>query len=121
MLVACGLQKSQWSQSYYLNVGLHFRAQADAEHPRPEDCHLPLRADDLIASGPALQELLDFEHPVNGDDRETRVYLLLRDELSPLLIRAESVDGLAEMIADGSLPIWCVTMTARAALGLPPP
>lgn len=47
-------QKSNWSADYYVNVGLFFRAaDPSTERPRPVDCHIRLRVEDLGSDIPA--------------------------------------------------------------------
>ncbi len=116
VIVTCDLQKSQYGPSYYLNVGYYLRSTGDETHPRSSVCDIPLRAEQLVGDQSGLAELLDFEQPIADEDRSVRLYALLADRLTPHIKRGATVEGLKQMLADGSLRTYMLGGNAQAVL-----
>jgi hypothetical protein len=116
VIVTCDLQKSQYGPSYYLNVGFYFRSIGNETHPKSSKCDIPMRAERLIGGQSGLSELLDLDKPIADDDRSLRLYTLLSDRLTPQIKKGATVEGLKEMLADGSLPRTHLGGNAQAVL-----
>lgn len=56
-----GLQKSQWGNSYYLNLGIWLQTVAATDAPKPSKCHLQCRIDVLAGTPAELSEALTEE------------------------------------------------------------
>ncbi len=50
-ITVCALQKARHGPRHYVNVGFNVVTLGDP-HPRAEGCHLPVRAEQFIATGP---------------------------------------------------------------------
>jgi hypothetical protein len=123
-VTVCALQKSQYGPRYYVNIGCNFVRLDGQPHPRAEDCHLTLRVDDLLGTDAGVMELralLDLEIPMPERDREERLFEIFEDRLVPAVHLSATVAGLDDMTADGTLPDYTLTRTAREVLGLPIP
>lgn len=80
------IQTSQWSESYYFNVGVYFRALGSEMTPPEYHCHIRTRIPDLEYHPKKVErvnELADFEKA--GKDVERRI-LELKDIVFPLAI-----------------------------------
>jgi hypothetical protein len=118
---ACGLQKSQYGPSYYVNIGFNFTKLDADPHPHPEGCHLTVRIGEFISDAEELElcQLLDLEAPITDSVRESRLLEIFTGRLEPVVRRATSVDGLRSMVADGTLPDYMLTLKAREVMGIP--
>src|SRR5262245_38923985 len=63
------LQGSQWGPSFYINLGVYFRALGDRDQPTECHCHIRTRLGALVPDWRRLDALLDFEQPVLDDIR----------------------------------------------------
>src|SRR5918996_6667499 len=74
VVTACGLQKSQYGPSYYMNLGFNFTTLDADPHPHPERCHLRARIGEFVSDTEAreLRELLDLEASIADSARESR-------------------------------------------------
>jgi hypothetical protein len=112
------LQGSQYSPSFYLNLGVYFRAVGDRTDPLEHHCHIRTRLSDLVPDRQRLAELLDFERPVPGHIRFTELERLLVDHGLPWLELVATREG---ALAYGrSLPAGAAWVTRDGArfLGL---
>jgi len=65
------IQTSQWSESYYFNVGVYFRALGPLTSPAGHHCHIQARIPDgkfHVASVESYAELSDFDGLEFGAD-----------------------------------------------------
>ncbi len=63
------IQTSQWSERYYFNAGIYFRALGSLESPAEPHCHIRTRIPDSKLHQESIQlanELADFEHVEYG-------------------------------------------------------
>lgn len=58
------LQGSQWGWSFYVNVGVYFRALGGKAAPLEYDCQMRTRLDSLLPSRDRLLQVLDCEDPI---------------------------------------------------------
>ena len=123
VVTACGLQKSQYGPSYYVNVGFNFVALDPEPHPHPPDrCHLRFRIGQLIRDKKVVDELdllLDLERDMDEDRREGRLFSTFEEWLAPVVRRSTSVKEMRAMIEDGTLPGYMLTLKARQILEIP--
>ena len=96
------LQKSQYGQSYYVNVGFWLRVAGD-DHPPPEHhFHIRIRLNALLPDpGDEVEELLDLENGIPEPARRERLTQILRDMLQPFLERGSTLAGLRDMHKEG--------------------
>ena len=71
------IQKSQWGDQFYLNLGIYLRGLGNESRPTEYRCHVRCRAERLLEDEElqTLRECLDFDTPL---DREKR-YLQLEE------------------------------------------
>lgn len=63
-IAVIGLQRSQYSHAYYLNVAIWLLALGDAVAPREQTCHVRTRADRLVPDGEALTSALNLDERI---------------------------------------------------------
>jgi hypothetical protein len=124
VITVCGLQKSQYGPSYYVNVGFNFAGLDSDPHPHPERCHLRVRIEQFIRDEGQVAEvrgLLDLEREIDESVREDRLFEIFDEYLAPVVRRSSSVAGIRAMVADGTLPDYMLTLKARQVLEIPLP
>jgi hypothetical protein len=93
VIIVLGLQKSQYSLSYYVNVGWWLLPLGDAKFPKEHELHVRIRLDALLPDrADEAKALLDLERPI--ENRSERLRELLESGLRPTLEQTNSVEGL---------------------------
>lgn len=108
------LQKSQWGDQYYVNFAVWLLALGHAELPPQAQCHVRLRADDIVSSKVELRRLLDLD--VQVADRRAAFARVLADELLPFADEARTLAGLRRLARVKRLKNALVLARARALL-----
>lgn len=102
VITVLNLQKSQYSLSYYINVGWWLRALGDAKFPKEHELHVRIRLDALLPDeAEEVKALLDLERPV--ENRADRLREVLQSELRPILGHTGSVEGLRALRRESRL------------------
>jgi hypothetical protein len=107
-------QQSQWSDCYYLNLGLYLRALGPLTHPPEHQCQVRVRLDELVPDRHRLHRLLDFEDTAAGDGRVAELAALVGGYGVPWLVAHADEAAVAGLVAGGSVPL--VTVDAREHL-----
>lgn len=116
------LQKSQYGLSYYVNLGFWIDKLGKKQLPKPEDTHVHVRLETLLHDErERIGRLLDLETPIDDVTRVNELVEMFRQQLQPLLIRGQTIEGLAAMFEDGTLASAAVVVDARRVLGLSAP
>ena len=115
IIIVINLQKSNWNELYYINIGIWLNALGEASFPLHNHCHLHYRVESLF---PRQRELI-----YNGCYLEKGNIELLKDlttfiesELSPLLQECTNEARLKELFSQGSMENGLVTVEARRYL-----
>jgi hypothetical protein len=72
-LTVFNIQKSQWSDQFYLNCGIYLKALGDAQHPPEYECHIRERMDQLVPDAERLNRLLDFHWALGENTRLSEI------------------------------------------------
>jgi hypothetical protein len=80
-IAVIGLQRSQYSRAYYLNVALWLLALGEAVAPKEHTCHVRTRADRLALDADAISTALDLEQCVSDRSMALAGALARADEL----------------------------------------
>lgn len=113
-LFSFGLQRSQFADRYYVNVGVWLLGLGEAVHLAPHRCHAYGRF-----GGGEVEAALDFEATARAERDPVLLALKARD-LLPLAARCGTVNGAAGVLRSHALSAPIVRAEARAALGLDP-
>ena len=101
VVAVVNLQKSRYSQTYFLNIGFWIRELGENTQPQEHKCHVRSRAGSLWASrSPSPNELLSEDSSISDEDRIEAFRVLVREELLPLMIKGLTKDGLSELVSD---------------------
>jgi hypothetical protein len=112
------LQGSQWGPSFYVNLGVYFRALGDREAPCEADCHIRTRLDDLVPDPARDICLLDFEEPIQESVRFQELEVLIVGYGLPWLTKVSTVQGAREYCSTQHQKSPFVTKEAKALLGM---
>src|SRR5262245_24413729 len=63
------IQGSQWGPSFYVNLGVLFRALDNRDKPCEYHCHVRTRLDSLVPDVARLLDVLDLDKPIPPEDR----------------------------------------------------
>jgi len=111
------LQRSQWGPQYYLNLGLWLLHLGETSNPREDECHIRIRAGELLS----LQEagwddaLLDLETPWDDEKRAMKIKATA-EAFRALLETMSSLHGIKELYRAGLLDDAAIVKEARALL-----
>lgn len=104
VVAVTGVQKSQYGSQYYVNQGFWLSRLDATRYPRATNCHIILRLEGLAPNQRAeIAELFDLERDIPEESRINRIVDLLNRRLLPVISRGQSVAGLRDMMADGTL------------------
>ncbi|WP_339735632.1 DUF4304 domain-containing protein [uncultured Gimesia sp.] len=128
VIVVLNLQRSQYSATYFLNLGFWLQQIEHIDFPGEHQCHIRTRASSLWPEGthrpeegpPRIADLLSIDdYPCNEGQRLERIRQFVAEKLVPTLKAGVSVEGLKQLLEeqDGFL----IMLVARDTLGLPLP
>lgn len=114
------LQGSQWSPSFYVNLGIYFRPLGTNERPLEYNCHIRTRLDELVPDRARLAQLLDFDQPIPEPERFAEVAQAVSEYAVPWLDHVSSIAGAREYCLGVHPRSPWVTADARRLLQLSP-
>lgn len=92
-IVLLNIQGSQWSRSFYINLGAYYRALGDLDRPPEYLCHVRARLEQLVPDQGRLAALLDFEKHLMERDRAFELLDLVVGYALPWLDSVATVAG----------------------------
>jgi len=96
------LQKSQYGDLYYVNLGIWLKPIGGSHAPKEYQCHIRARLESI--SRLPLAEALDMEKPGLGDEeRADLIRRAVESEALPWLEASSSVAGAREQLEGGRL------------------
>ncbi len=110
------LQGSQWGPSFYINLGVYFRALGDDDKPTEYHCHVRTRLCELVPDRDRLNSLLDFGQTVLDDVRARELEALVANHGLPWLDIVATIQGAREYCRSQPRRSPWVTKEARAFL-----
>jgi hypothetical protein len=105
-ILVVNLQKSNFGEQYYINLGVMLKGNASVRLPPKEhECQVRLR---IEAATPveeqALTALLNLEdRSIEASDRERRVQALMAEHALPFLLQCSTRAGIQQAHRDGKL------------------
>jgi hypothetical protein len=114
------LQKSDWADHYYLNIGFFIRSlDPSMEFPPERLCHLRYRADSIFDDlGASMDEMLSLGDSETDSTRAERLKDLLTRRVQPLFGSVRTVSDLASHAKAPWFLKGFVHVKARPLLGL---
>ena len=103
-VIVVNLQRSRWSDTYYLNFGILVRELKDFPDPKDYQCHARIRLPELMPDRLYGHALFDLTNPTFGpEEREKEIAAAVRTYGLPLLERCRTLAELREAIAERPL------------------
>ncbi|MDV6330446.1 DUF4304 domain-containing protein [Asticcacaulis sp. 201] len=122
VLQIVNLQKSEFSNKFYLNIGLLPFGIAVYGMPRPKEHKFPIRIRmSALYPGTAalLENVLDLEYGVLSDsDREAKFSEIITRQLLPFLTEVSSKSDIKHAAIEGRFSGGLVNLMAKKQLGL---
>lgn len=115
-VIVTNLQKSNWNDTYYFNIGVWLKALGDTVFPRYNNCHLSFRAEALF---PEKRNLI----LIACDLEKTNIELLMdltefiQSLLIPFLKECTDMNRLKELMEKGFFNKGLVRIEAKQYLG----
>lgn len=110
------LQGSQWGPSFYVNLGVYFRALGDRERPSEASCHIRIRLSELVPNRERFNSLLDFEKPMQENVRARELETLVIENAVPWLDALSTISGARQYFSVQRPAAAWVTKEATALL-----
>jgi hypothetical protein len=118
-IAVLNLQGSQWGPSFYINLGIYFRALGTLERPTESRCHIRARLEGLLPDRKERErmiELLDFDRPIPGHIRGPEIESLVLTVCLPWLETVSTIEGARDYCASVHPRHPFVSKDARALL-----
>jgi len=94
-IVVVNLQKSDFADKFYVNIGIWLRALGESEFPAENHCHIQVRLANLFSGQVSLIDKacsLEFAEQSDVDELQT----ILRERLVPFCQHSLTLDGLRQ-------------------------
>lgn len=112
------LQKSNWGEQYYVNLGVLLRGLRDIPRPKLLECHVRDRLESLTASNVELCKALDLEDKsITDKERADLIKRIIKESGLPFLKRWDSVEKFRERILRGDTDMAVVRPEVRERYG----
>ena len=95
------IQRSQWSKSYYINLGIYLKSLDTKEKPQEYDCHVRTRLTEISNNPNFCSKLLDFENEISEVERLEGILRMLKTEALPWLERYSNEEELSKLLQSG--------------------
>jgi len=111
-IIVVNLQKSDWEDMYYINIGIWLKALGETSFPRENQCHLMYRAESLF---PDNRELLLLGCSLEKGNLQLLNDLteFIQNQLIPLLQGFTNENNLKVLMAQGKLNRGLVRLEAK--------
>jgi hypothetical protein len=102
-ILVINFQHSQWSDLYYINLGVFFRALDSKDNPGSHQCHLQARLDAIARDPELLLAASDFaSHSVGPVDRATILQSEVFECAVPWLRKRATLQDAREALIQGT-------------------
>ena len=116
-IIVVELQKSNYSESYFLNIAVWLKALGEHQFPKERFCHIRMRADSyFIDYGAEIAEALDFSETELDVKKIVSIDWLLQEKILPLSEKLSSIGGLKLLYRNGEFDNVFIHKNARELL-----
>ena len=111
-IVVTNLQKSDWGDLYYINIGIWLKALGDASFPNENQCHIGFRAESLF---PEQRELILISCSLEKSTQQLLAELsdFFERQLIPFISKCTYVNKLRNLMLQGILEKGLVMKEAK--------
>jgi hypothetical protein len=115
VIVVVNLQKCDWGDYYFINIGFWLKALEKGLFPKEHECHLSYRTENLF---PEMRELilLGCHREMSTPEMLADLSIFIENQLIPFLIECTQEGKLRELLAQGVLNNGFVWIKARKYL-----
>jgi hypothetical protein len=117
-ILVLNFQHSQWSDLYYINLGVFFRTLDVNDKPSSHHCHLQVRLDTIAGDPTCLAEACDFESGLPQAQRAAVLQREISQSALPWLSERATLSGTREALLQGTSALMVFTRL-REHLQLP--
>ena len=93
------LQKSQWGEQFYINLGIFLKALGNAKSPKENECHIRVRLSSLAEAREHLDSALDVESELTDEERTQVIGTAVRNTALPFLGDRSTLGGIRIFLA----------------------
>lgn len=117
-IAVVNVQKSQYGQQYYVNLGVWFKSFGINLMPKENQCHIRFRLSSVVPddANAKLSNALDLDAPLDADERRSALVAIFEQYGLTVLRRCVSFDGVRGALLDGSLSKALVQSKLRMLL-----
>jgi len=112
------VQKSNYDDTFFINLGFWLRQIEDIQNPKNEQCHVLSRAEELWPeeNRSTIEQQSENNACTTGKSQITEIRQFVREKIIPLLCHGSTLAGLTEILAarEGFL----IRRIARPLLGM---
>ena len=114
-VIVFNLQKSNWDETYYINIGIWLKALGESLFPLHNHCHLTYRVESLF---PKQRELIINSCSLEKSNIKhlNNLSMFIESQLAPFLQECTNEKRLKELFSQGDLENGLVNLVARQHL-----
>jgi hypothetical protein len=116
-VIVFNLQKSNWDEMYYINIGIWLNALGKSLFPLHNQCHLYYRVENLF---PKQRELIVNSCSLEKSNIKhlNNLSTFIESQLAPFLQECTNEKSLKELFSQGDLENGLVNLVARQYLSI---
>lgn len=113
------LQRSQWGNKYYINLGVLVKQLDNIPSPKENQCHLGVRLSQIVRDSTKLERDLDFEDFASANEQKVRaVREAIETRAIPFLSSLQTLDGIKHVFREGTISSAFATAKLKKFLGM---
>lgn len=98
------LQRSQWGNKYYINLGVLVKQLGHIPFPKENQCHLGIRLSQIVPDSTQLERNLDFEDSSSSDEKRIEaIREAIETHAIPFLSSLQTLDGIKRAFREGTI------------------
>ncbi len=114
------LQRSQWSESYYLNLGVLIKELKNIAEPKEYQCQFRERLAELMPDRLRGRDIFDLcNSTIYPDERAREITAAMHDYALPLLRKCRTFDGIRAAIREDPQLGYATFGELRSIIGQP--
>ena len=111
-IAVLNLQKNDWADEYFINIGIWIKYLREAEYPKAHECHLSHRVESLFPQEmETIHNGCSLEKGTN--DALAKLASFIEIKLVPFLRECTEADNLKKMMAMGRFKLGFVHISAK--------
>ena len=101
-MLILNIQKSIYSDNFYINIAIWLRGIYDIAWPKEMECHIRIRAGHIVSNQLQLESSLNFDNGIMTiDERIDYITGIIVNEILPFMLKLDSITGIKNGLTDG--------------------